>query len=166
MNLQTSQTQPEPNSVSAASTNFSLKFVNEPKSFSICWRTPSLGMSPPPGCMLSQKKSWFQTCKSRFISAFFSLYIFLHSFSYFFFFSFGGRRLSRVDFIIKFSYPYIYIYGYIYIYICTHTQGHSQCTNLPLFQGIWEVMLDNLSALPPIYWSGWFPRYIYIYTQT
>lgn len=70
MDLQTSQTQPDPNNVRAASMNFSLKFVNEPKSFSICSRRPSLGISPPPGCMDSQKKSWFQTCKGRVVYKF------------------------------------------------------------------------------------------------
>lgn len=70
--LQTSQTQPEPKRVIAASTNFSLKFAKEPKSFSICRRRPSFGESPPPGCIDSQKKSWFQTYNLTFIKRWFA----------------------------------------------------------------------------------------------
>lgn len=55
--LQTNQTQQDPNDVRAASMNFSLKLINEPKSFSICCSRPSVGISPPPGCIDSQKKS-------------------------------------------------------------------------------------------------------------
>lgn len=55
--LQTNQTQPDPNDVRAASMNFSLKLVNESKSFSICCRRPNVGNPPPPGCIEAQKKS-------------------------------------------------------------------------------------------------------------
>lgn len=62
-NIQTSQTQPDPNNVRALSINSCLKSAKEPKSFSICSIRPNIGKFPPPGCMDSQKKSWFQTYK-------------------------------------------------------------------------------------------------------